>query len=233
MIVDDVAVDGLAVGVSVTGATRITLRRVGALNSPTSWGVDLADCEDVTLDQCRAAGNWRDGFKLRKNTRRVDLLHCTGKDNGRGSTAQPPDYGDGLDVYAGGQQFRITGGDYSGNGGYGIQVKTGPLNDAEGEQNGKIVGDAVLVGVRCEGNTFDGMIVTTVDFANPAASVPRNLRLIGCLLDRNGRFGLQVSAVDGLTATNCSAVENGKGGLVTGARAKGVRFVESGPIEQE
>jgi hypothetical protein len=237
VLIEDFTGDGLVEAVHVGGsmgakpgiARRITLRRVRATSSPSLWGIGLDDCDGVTLDACYAAGNWLDGIKLRKNTLNVDILNCTSEDNGRGDKN-----GDGIDVYAGGYQFRVIGGTYRANRGCGIQMKTGALNRA-GEADGHraAVGRAQIIDAKFVDNRNTGggggghgIVITVNEFGDGTLPVPDGVLIRNCLFAGNAGHGLYIAAGHDVHVVGSTASANAASGFVTGTRASDVTFTD-------
>lgn len=207
---------------------RVTLRRVRARTSPTSWGIHVDDVDGLILDGCRSEGNHLDGLKLRRYAWNVQVLGGEYSRNGLGyQSASSPAGGDGIDTYAGGEFLRIVGATCDENLGNGIQIKnddggTGTNNDS-GYGSGKfgLTRKIDLIGVHaCRNQGGSGLLLYEAgDTAVNSYSVA-NVTILGGLYEENGDRGVDITGGRYIVAQGVKARRNRTYGFYVGVNAK-------------
>jgi hypothetical protein len=224
--------DGFVRGFQVAGAegtvagtcSRITLRSCVAKNSPSTFGFNVDDTNVLVMDDCHATANWLDGFKLRKKTTNVTLIACSSIGNGVGYLSNPALYaGDGLDAYAGGDTFLITGFVSESNYGNGLTVKTGALTKTDSANYG-YVRNAQIIGCRLRSNQSQGLYLTVSDVADLAEPMVNCVSVVGGVYENNGQAGVYVNTRN-TSLLGPIARDNQQHGIVTSSRAMDVEIV--------
>ena len=229
--IDDVIGDGGIETIHVAGqdgttpgtVTNLHLRRVRARNSPSLWGFGFDECDRVLLEGCHAEGHRLDGYKLRRKAKRVTLRDCNGIGNGVGAV------GDGLDAYAGGNTLRIFGGDWSGNTGNGITIKTDSLS-ATGAATYGYVEKGLVHGVTAIGNGGNGVGVypyysgptptpTPNAETDPTTPLVALFTVSDCYAEGNTNYGYYLGGW-GVVGSNLRAVANGLDGIYLTPRSR-------------
>jgi hypothetical protein len=193
------------------GATvkRATLTNCYSLDSGSSgYGFEVDDSDGLTLINCKSLSSGLDGLKLREMTSNVLILggYFTGAVGG-----------DGMDCFAGGNNFTVIGTTFSGNTINGITIKCDNLNQSNPTVYGAYVGNVTLTGIRCNNNGGYGMTfhrhgstddVTmplparcTVNGGNFSGNTNsgilvrgRQVTLSGVQTYRNGQYGIDISS---------------------------------------
>jgi len=171
------------------------------LNS-SQYGFDLEECQRVRLIDCASLNNWLDGIKLRVLTQDTEIRGGEFAYNGWSSV------GDGIDTYIGGSRLMIVGGEWHhngvgatnpfvvGEGGAGINIKTGPLTlgGAQGYTR-----DISVIGARCHHNYGAGIVANRSSAAVDTDPLPNCVTISGCISYSNGQhttegYGLYIRA---------------------------------------
>jgi hypothetical protein len=231
VLVENVHADGFVRGFQIAGGegttpgtvSRITMRNCRGDNSPTTFGFNVDDADHVMFENCHAAGNWLDGFKLRKATRYVTFLGGSAVGNGVGYLTDPALYtGDAIDAYAGGDLFVINSFVAEANYGTGFHIKTGDLNqDTPGDYG--YVRNVQIIGARIINNVQEGLYITVSDQLDLTEPVVNAISVVGGVYQGNLR-GIYVSARN-VSIVGPLVRDNLEHGIVTGSRALDVEIV--------
>jgi hypothetical protein len=154
------------------------------------FGFWFDNTKGLTIDNCFAFNCWYDGFKLRKNV--TNLIIKGGESSNNGVSLASGGNGNGIDCYAGGQNFLIDGFITNSNGGSGIYMKTGDLNDQTGELFGS-VRNVQIVGVQCRFNTGNGLDINRVNADDATGStypLMNHVNVLGGIYDGNLQSGI-------------------------------------------
>lgn len=233
VVIEDCEAVGFVRGFNVAGAegttpgtvTRVTFRRVVSDASPTEFGYNVDDADGVLFDDSHAAGNWLDGFKLRKKALNVTVRGGSARGNGVGYLTNASLYaGDGLDAYAGGDTFVIDGWVAEGNYGNGLTVKTGDLNQTDPTGYG-YVRNVQLVGVRARYNlNGSGLYLTVSNPTDMAEPLVNAVSVVGGVFQGNSSDGVYVNARN-VSIVGPLVRDNQRNGITTGARALDVEIL--------
>jgi len=200
----------VAVGYGATGAgdgtvTNLSMLRVRGNTSPNSWGIGLDDCDGVSLIDCYGTGNWLDGLKLRKKTKNVTVLGGEYSGNGASGT------GDGIDAYAGGDTFVISGTICDDNAGNGLTIKQAlaspPITTAEFGY----VRNVQLANLRARNNTNGSGLYMSAD---PGVPLVSHVSVTGGLFEGNSQHGVYLGTRNA-TVVGAIAKLNGEHGFIT------------------
>lgn len=225
VVVERVHVDGLGRGHNVAGedgttsgtAERITFRDCRGDNSPVAFGFNLDNVDGVLIDNCHAEGNWLDGIKLRRHTFNVTVRDADCRENGVSGA------GDGMDTYAGGDTFLVSGGVFEGNTGQGLTVKSGDLTQTDSATYG-FVRNAQIIGVRCRNNASRGLYLTVSGAADLTEPLLSGVDVIGGQFEGNGTDGLYVNARN-VTVVGGTYRKNQQHGINISTRAIDVELI--------
>jgi hypothetical protein len=188
---------------AVAGVIRqMVLVRCRAMNSG-QYGYWVDSVNGIELVGCSSDVSGLDGVKLRMKTFGVQM---------HGGYFTGAIGGDGLDSFAGGDSFSITGGVYSGNSINGITIKSDSLNLTDPSTYG-YVRNITIANVIAQDNGGNGLTLHRHGSTDDA-TIPMLTRasVFGGLYDRNVNYGLyllghQISVV----APHCT--ENGLEGI--------------------
>ncbi|QIA28610.1 hypothetical protein [Phage f2b1] len=191
---ENVYVEGCNIGINIAADNTYKNKRIILKECRTDWakqfGVNVDNTLGLTLDNCFAYNNWFDGFKLRKSAKNVVIKG--GESSNNGESIVQAGNGNGIDCYAGGENYLIHGLITEGNRGSGIYIKTGDLNDQTGELFG-YVRNAQIIGVQCRNNTGNGLDINRVNADDATGStypLVSHISVIGGIFEGNLQSGM-------------------------------------------
>lgn len=169
----------IGTGIVIDTCTSINMSTADIFNS-TSYGIEIkGDSISVILNSCESSNNSNDGIYISGNSKNIDLSDCVVRNNyGYGirsaSTTENIMFSDqivgsnesgGIDLD--GKHNNVNGGCIGMNGGIGLTIRASDSCIALGayisNTDGiRIIGDDnIIQGVRCKGNSLDGVHIAT------------------------------------------------------------------------
>jgi hypothetical protein len=209
--IENVIVDGMSNGFYVAGedgavpATVLRLTLISCISRNSNvYGYRLDECDGVMIVDCQSVVSGLDGVKLRRKTRNVQM---------QGGYFTGAAGGDGLDAFAGGNSFSITGGAYSGNSINGITMKSDNLNGSDPTTYG-YAGNATLTNVIAQNNGGNGVTCHRHSGNPDDTTLPLALRytITGGNYSGNANYGLYVQARQ-VTLVGPACYRNGLDGI--------------------
>ncbi|MCU5755701.1 BppU family phage baseplate upper protein [Bacillus cereus] len=246
----DVEVEGFEMGINIHPQSGFVASNVKFFNCRTNdaelHGLNVSNVYDVTVENHEALRNALDGFKTIENATRVRVIGGNFSFNKNPSVT----YADGIDLYAGARDVVISSAVCDFNGGCGIHILSGELNDIN-YQNPVlgIIKDLVLNNCICKNNESAGIDVlckTSVSPTTPYASkillnscictdngiginiTARNVILNSCLIHSNKKHGVQVVKGSFVTMNDLQIIKNSleAAGSYSGIYLSGCRYVK-------
>lgn len=214
ILIENVHVEGCQSGIGILPSDGQTCKNIVLRNCradySAQYGIVVSNTNIVELDNCYAYYNWLDGFKLRKTTNGVSVYGGESSFNGESAVSSAGN-GNGLDAYAGGENFIIFGLVADSNRGAGIYTKTGDLNVGGLEGN---VRDNQIIGVQCRNNTGSGLDINRVSGDTYTYPLATHFSIIGGVFESNGVKGIYVRGRN-VTITSPICKNNGEEGIYT------------------
>jgi hypothetical protein len=203
---------------------NITLDRCVAKNSG-EYGFNLGHVDNVLINNCESYFAYYDGIKFTKhvkNTRIIGGNYCY---NGLSflETGTNQRNGDGIDMYAGGEQVKVIGANCSFNSGVGVQLKNDDNTDLTGYASGKLgmCRDVEFIGMTAENNNIGGISITINKSANTSYSVT-DVTITGGRYNKNGVYGIAVNGGQRIILNSTNTNKNGSVGISVYATSKHV-----------
>jgi hypothetical protein len=173
-----------------------------------SAGISISNSTNIVVENHISKYNKFDGLKTSKNVNGINII------GGDFSYNVDPTatYADGIDLYAGGSYVNISGVKCDYNGGVGLHILSGELNDVN-YQNPVwgIIKNIIISNSFFRNNTSAGMdctIKTSVSATTPQAS---KVYINNCISELN-EYGFQITNSRNINISNCLARLNSKDG---------------------
>jgi parallel beta-helix repeat protein len=201
-------------GINVYPADGYRATKVRVENCVTTYaemaGINISNAQDVSVLNHHSTYNGLDGLKVTKNTKDLRVQGGYFSYN-----VHPTDvYADGIDLYGGGSNCIVSGAVCENNGGVGIHILSGELQDAA-YQNPvwEPIKNILIEGCICRNNVVSGMDVVTKTSVSATSPYPTKVLFRGCVSHDNGEYGVNVKARH-VTFSDCSFYNNKKHGML-------------------
>lgn len=196
---------------------NLTLTNVKSKNAG-EYGLSFGYVDGLTIDNCKATHSWFDGIKFIRQVRNVDInggYYCF---NGESffTVGTNQSAGDGIDMYAGGENVRLLGGVYNFNRGLGIQIKNDDALDLSGYAGSKygMCRKLDFIGVESSFNSVVGGIGLTTNKSGDTSYSVTDVNIIGGRYEGNAVYGININGGQRVTLTDVKANRNGGQGIV-------------------
>ena len=202
---NNICTDGFNVGIEITSldetlSKNVKVKNCSAINAG-SYGLYISYCDGCYVENFNGCHNRLDGLKAGVHCSNVYVNGGECSYNGVPTSEGGTGYGDGIDLYAGGYKFKITGITCKGNLGAGIHIMNGIYNiEGREEYNGCVVGDVVISDCIIENNGGNGVDAVVLN-ETPNAPKPQNIIITNNCMLGNGR-GVQLDATDCVVSNN-------------------------------
>ncbi|HDR4862318.1 TPA: hypothetical protein QCR61_004643 [Bacillus cereus] len=246
----DVEVEGFEMGIDIHPQAGFIANNVKLFRCKTNdselHGLNVSNVYDVTVESHEALRNALDGFKTIENATKIRVIGGNFSFN-RNPTVT---YADGIDLYAGARDVVISSALCEFNGGLGIHILSGELNDIN-YQNPiiGIIKNIVLNSCICKNNESAGIDIlckTSVSPTTPYASkiilnscicadngiginiTARNVILNSCLIHNNKKHAVQLVKTSFITINDLQIIKNSleAAGSYSGIFLSGCRHVK-------
>lgn len=184
-------------------ATRVTFNDCIAKASE-AYGFEVDNTDGIVLNNPQSVVSFLDGIKLRRKTKNVQVFggYLTGSDTG-----------DGMDAYAGGDQFTIVGTVFSGNDINGLTIKNDDLNRTDPANYG-YVRNFAITGCIASNNIGNGFTAHRSSGSPDDPTEPLVARGVftACQAHDNGNQGYYLQSRQ-ISLVACTASRNGMVGF--------------------
>jgi len=202
----------------VAGTCReIAFVRCRGVNSG-SFGFNVDETDTLTIDDCSTDNTDLDGIKLRRKTLNVTI---------RGGIFENAIGGDGMDAFAGGDNFVVDGTIFRNNGINGCTIKSDELNRDEPLVYG-YVKRIQVTNVRAYGNVGMGVgVYRHSGFSapdDPTIPLAHHATITGCVCNNNGLYGMALGG-RAITVQGGLCLSNGREGIKMQANCLDVSIV--------
>lgn len=196
---------------------NLSLSNVVARNSG-EYGLGFGFVDGLTINNCKATKSWFDGIKFIRHVRNVDIIggyYCLNGESFFASGAAQ-NAGDGIDMYAGGENVRLFGGTYNFNRGVGIQIKNDDANDLSGYKQGRygMCRNIEFHGVEASYNSVIGGLALTTNKDVFDSYAVTDVSIIGGRFEGNAVYGIGINGGQRVKITDVNANRNGSRGIV-------------------
>ena len=187
VILDNINISGFYSGISIDDENFIS-QNINITNCITRYcklyGLNLGYCKDVHVHSHISEYCYLDGIKLCRKCYNVNVMSGFSSYNG---VSYPTYNGNGIDLYAGGNNVIVSGLICIGNGGTGIYIKSGDLN----YEDSHYIENIMINNCICKENECDGLQITS-QFTESSLYLPTNININGGLYVNNKGNGVYV-----------------------------------------
>lgn len=199
-------------GINIYPAEGFLANKVRVENCTTNYaemaGINISNARDVSVLNHYATYNALDGLKTTKNAKDVRIQ------GGYFSYNRDPigTYADGIDLYGGGNDVVVSGAICENNGGVGIHILSGELQDINYQNPAwTSIKNIIIDNCICRNNVGAGMDVTTKLTVSATSPYPSKIIFKGCV-SYNNEYGINVKARH-VTFSDCIFSNNLKHGM--------------------
>jgi hypothetical protein len=185
---EGVTIKGFGSSVSCFNSSDLTLRD---LRCDYGWlfGVFFERTKYINIVDCWSDRHWLDGFKIAVGCEHVSIRGGRGNWNGRSVSRDPKSNGNGIDTYPSLGYTLISGFEAVGNEGAGINIKTGPDNNAPGNGPQRFI---ELAHNRCIGNKHSSAGLDINSASTGHVSIPEFITINGGMYVDNATWGVRI-----------------------------------------
>ena len=197
--------DGFLEGIKITSknetiSNNIIVSNCSTINS-SAYGLIVSYCDGCYIENHYSCDNIYDGLKAGTHCSNVHVNGGQFNYNGKPTSQGGSGYGDGIDLYAGGSNFKIIGATCKGNLGAGIHCMNGEYNIPGDElYRNDLVGNIIISNCIVKNNGGNG-IDLIVFHKTPEAPQSANNIIDGNIIINNG-CGIQLNAKDSIVSNN-------------------------------
>lgn len=209
---DNIVVNGFVYGINLQASNGYLLTNCNIKHCITDYGsaggINISNATNVELYNHTAMYNKYDGLKTIKNCQYLKVF------GGNFSYNEDPvgTYADGIDLYAGIKDCVISNAICNNNGGVGIHILSGELNDINYQDPVySIIKNIILDNCICKNNKTSGIDCIIKSSVSPTVPYPSKIIINSCIVEENEQYGFNITARN-IQLNNCIAIKNYKQG---------------------